>query len=65
MDWLDWVAKIWAINPATVSLRTGRLIDHATATLSVHSTVPVNLATKQTLYTPFLPFSIFFPYVMF
>ena len=29
MDWPDWAAKIWAINPATVSLRTGRLIDHA------------------------------------
>ena len=29
MDWLDWAAKIWAINRATVSLRTGCLIDHA------------------------------------
>jgi hypothetical protein len=29
MDWLDWEAKIWAINRVTVSLRTGRLIDHA------------------------------------
>ncbi|OCK90118.1 uncharacterized protein K441DRAFT_666485 [Cenococcum geophilum 1.58] len=26
---VDWAAKIWAINRATVSLRTGRLIDHA------------------------------------
>ena len=29
MDWLDWAAKIWAINRATASLRTGRLIGHA------------------------------------